>query len=176
MIPVPALTKKPSPAVNPSPVRVDFTLDGESLRHLAEIAVAVLKASAFAWGEARPLAELAPDCDDVLAALVEFRGPPAAGKIGLTLPRSAAAAIVADILSLDADEVADPQIEDAVKELANMICGQWLTAVFGVEPVFRLGTPEACWGDERLWSERLVRTGVGIDVEDAPIAVNLFPA
>jgi CheY-specific phosphatase CheX len=142
--------------------------------HLAEVAVEVLKASAFAWGEARPLAELSPDCDAVLSAEVEFHGAPAAGGVALTLPRSLALTIVGDILSLDSDELADPQVEDALKELANMICGQWLTRVFGVAPVFHLGTPRSSWGDDRLWSERLLRRpGVGIDVDDSPVAVNL---
>jgi CheY-specific phosphatase CheX len=154
--------------------RGDAATRAGDLDHLAEVAVDVFMAAAFAFGEARALGELSDDCDDVLAARVTFRGELAAGTVGLILPRTLAALIVADILALDADELSEPQVEDAIKELANMICGRWLTLAFGERPVFPLETPQAVWGDRRLWTEsRAAASGVGISVDDAPIAVTL---
>jgi CheY-specific phosphatase CheX len=108
-----------------------------------------------------------------LAAQIEFAGP-VSGTLMIAAPRALCADLTADLLALDADEVADEQTADALKELANIICGQLATALCGEEPVVRLSIPQVFPLGAGGWRELAQRGGgVHLLVEDRPMVLNL---
>ena len=80
-------------------------------------------------------------------ATVDFVGP-FEGRLAVRLFGGVLAAISANMLGLDAPPPDDVQ-RDALGELANVICGNVLPLVAGVEPTFSLGTPRIAesWED-----------------------------
>jgi hypothetical protein len=61
---------------------------------------------------------------------------------------------------------------DALKELLNTICGQFITSMFGDEPVFDLTVPETKIISLDEWQES-VDSGnfLSLNVEDEPILI-----
>jgi len=85
------------------------------------------------------------DLPDMEASLVHahisFAGENS-GEIGLLFDPDLASLLAARILGLEAkDQLLDDMVEDAVKELLNVVCGQFLTLSFGETPVFSLSVP-----------------------------------
>jgi CheY-specific phosphatase CheX len=70
---------------------------------------------------------------------LEFDGDPP-GVFRMSLAREAASQIAADFLGEDVSSLSVPQVEDVVKELANMICGAVLSRVES-SATFRLAAP-----------------------------------
>jgi len=83
-----------------------------------------------------------PDMEaSLLHAHIGFAGK-SSGEIGLLFDPALAALLAARILGLeDRDQLLDDMIEDTVKELLNVVCGQFLTMSFGETPVFTLTVP-----------------------------------
>uniref|UniRef100_Q01VJ3 CheC, inhibitor of MCP methylation n=1 Tax=Solibacter usitatus (strain Ellin6076) TaxID=234267 RepID=Q01VJ3_SOLUE len=78
--------------------------------------------------------------EPALAVALEFDGDPP-GVFRISLARAAAAQIAADFLGEDAASLTDPQVEEVVKELANMICGAVLSRIES-SVTFRLSAPD----------------------------------
>jgi CheY-specific phosphatase CheX len=78
------------------------------------------------------------------AVRVAFTGP-TTGALVLAVSDDVATALAASMLGLDADAVqADVRLrQDALGEVANVICGNVLPLVAGRAAVFHLGAPEA---------------------------------
>ncbi len=74
-----------------------------------------------------------------LEAAVQFHGEPS-GYIALRIAPGAARAIAAAFLGIDENEATEAQIGETVRELANMICGSFVSAVES-ETLFRLDAP-----------------------------------
>lgn len=149
-------------------------MNDQWLATLATVTQDVLKATAFAWGETCALEELSPQTSPLFQSRVKFRGQHD-GDVRLVMPRELGAMLAADILSDDADSLLEIEIEDACNEIANVICGQWLTGAFGTLPVFTLSVPEATWIAEAEWQELLAsKSSIGVQVDDLPLMVNLF--
>jgi hypothetical protein len=108
--------------------------------HLADVAAQVLETAAFACGFQCQRDEL-PPVDEALASRVRFAGP-RQGEILIAAPVALCRLLAANSLSLDETEVEPETAADCLSELANIVCGRWLTAQFGDEPVFRLSVPE----------------------------------
>ncbi len=74
-------------------------------------------------------------------AHITFEGP-SSGELGLLMENSLAADLASRILGVDESrDLLQEMVVDAVKELLNVICGQFLTQRFGYEPAFTLGVP-----------------------------------
>lgn len=102
----------------------------------------VAEQSFFAFAEAAE-----PDPVDLtgsaewMEALVHFSGP-VAGRFTVTLPNVLGVELCAAFLGCGPDEPVDPSaLEDLVGELANMVCGAWLTNVRRAD-AFALSHPE----------------------------------
>lgn len=148
-------------------------MNQELLDHLSEATLAVLKASAFAWGEPCPTVELPAVGGEAIVTRVRFQGD-ATGNVCLAMPAEVAAALAADILSAEADELSDEQIDDACKELTNVVCGQWLTRSFGDRPVFHLSVPEAEHVEKAEWYALIDGPGaVGVQIDERPLAAGI---
>ncbi len=65
------------------------------------------------------------------------------GLLRLTCPWSFADQLAANMLGLESTDRANEQESiDAIKEFMNVVCGQYITAAYGVEDVFHLTIPE----------------------------------
>ena len=76
------------------------------------------------------------------AVSVRFHGP-FDGKVIVTLPEAALGELACNMLGLDDDAVipVDTQ-QDALKELANVVCGNLLPEIAGTTPVFNVDGPK----------------------------------
>jgi hypothetical protein len=143
------------------------------LETLSTVVQEVLRAVAFAFGDPCAPQEL-PDCEAApLKARLRFDGL-VSGELRLAAPPGLCAELAGDAMSLAADAVGGEQIEDSLKELLNVIGGNWLSAAYGEEPVFALSPPEAETIDLTEW-ERLRRdpSSLGLVFDDRPLIVNL---
>lgn len=77
-----------------------------------------------------------------LATSIDYNGP-MTGALRLVCTRAFAVQLAANLLGIDAsDDSARQESDDAVRELTNILCGQFVTAVHGSEDVFNLTIPE----------------------------------
>jgi chemotaxis protein CheY-P-specific phosphatase CheC len=78
---------------------------------------------------------------DALNVRVEYSGK-YTGELGLIMEHPLASRIAAHILGLgDANDVLDDMIEDAVRELMNVVCGHFVTLMYGYTPVLKVSIP-----------------------------------
>ncbi len=77
----------------------------------------------------------------LIHAHITFEGP-SSGELGLLMDPGFAADLASRILGMDeSGDLLQDMVLDAVKELLNVVCGQFLTQRFGYEPAFTLGVP-----------------------------------
>jgi hypothetical protein len=98
---------------------------------------ATFEALGYMFVEPAEASSGAPDTDGI--ATVEFHGP-FSGRVAVRLAGGVLPAMSANMLGLDGPPPPDVQ-RDALGELANVICGNVLPLVAGVEPTFRLAAP-----------------------------------
>lgn len=90
-----------------------------------------------------PRDESAITAAEWIEAGISYRGP-FAGAITLRCTQDFAYELAGNLLSVSPDDPeAQPKSIDAVKELLNIVCGRFITNVYGVEPVFDLTPPTA---------------------------------
>lgn len=135
---------------------------------LAAIAADVWGAFLLAEDDEVPVrAEPGPGESDLLHAAVEIDGA-WTGRVVLTLAPGAAARATRTMLALpDADDVAEPDVADAIGELANMVSGHVKSLVPAPSTLGlpRVGTTEVASGPavcvvDLDWSGAAVRVGV----------------
>ena len=144
-------------------------VDRDCDKSLAETIASVLESNAFMFPDACPVDELDLPYETCLRAAMGFRGP-AIGEIWLMLPCGACREVAANIRGVELEDLAGPaDAEDALKELLNIICGRFLTAEYGLEPIFQLSIPSVEEISEEGWLEQLaVEDVLGFDIEGAP--------
>jgi chemotaxis protein CheY-P-specific phosphatase CheC len=78
---------------------------------------------------------------DAFNVRIEFTGEHT-GELSIIMERPLASLITCSILGIeDTRDADDAMIEDALKELANVVCGHFVTLMFGYTPVFRISLP-----------------------------------
>jgi len=78
---------------------------------------------------------------DAFNVRIEFTGE-RSGELGIIVERPLAYLLTGRILGLsDTQGLDDAMIEDALKELANVVCGHFVTLMFGYASVFRILLP-----------------------------------
>jgi len=111
----------------------------ESACPLETILSEVLANMAFMFGE--PVAGEALPEPDWFECSIGYHGPQL-GRLTLRCPQAFAVLLAANLLGLDpASPDLAGQIEDTVKELLNVICGQTVTALYGRVSAFDLEIP-----------------------------------
>ncbi len=89
--------------------------------------------------EAKDMPEMTGDAFNVR---IEYSGKHA-GELGLIMERPLASQIAARILGMGStDDVYDDMIEDAVRELINVVCGHFVTLIYGYTPVLKFSMPK----------------------------------
>jgi hypothetical protein len=122
---------------------------------------------------------LAPETDFPAAAVGPLRSVSVsfAGPFGGELIVSASATLLphlaANMLALeDPSTVTLDQQEDALKELANVICGNVLPAIAGKEPVFRVDVPRLLTNSEAAaYRPSSVRASLFLDAGHIELAL-----
>ncbi len=79
----------------------------------------------------------------LINARIAYSGP-YSGDLGLMIEQPLAELIGMHMLGFGPGEhLIQDMIDDAVKELLNVVCGRFLTLMFGSKPVFSLNIPQA---------------------------------
>jgi CheY-specific phosphatase CheX len=141
----------------------------------AEAACRVLEEQVFMFGELLEKSELACDTDQYLMASVSFEGPEL-GKCFWIGSDAFGTELAANMLGVELDDpLAASGRRDALKELSNVVCCQFLTSVYGSEPIFHLASPILQTLDRENWSLYIQsRDTVGIVVEEHPVLLGLI--
>ncbi|MDX2149873.1 MAG: chemotaxis protein CheX [Bryobacteraceae bacterium] len=105
----------------------------------------VLETMCFAFPEGPLDAALAPVGEDAIDAEIRFCGH-AAGAFHLRVGPQAAWELASSFLGTDAGELEEGRMVDAVREIANMICGSALSAL-EADQSFELSEPSATAGE-----------------------------
>jgi CheY-specific phosphatase CheX len=125
------------------------------------------------FGEAIDLDEVDSESENFINVSISYKGD-RAGAIILIVSAETAKILAYNILGIDEDEEDLPfeSSMDALKELLNTICGQFITSRFGDEPVFDLTVPETKTISLDEWQES-VDSGnfLALNVEDEPILI-----
>jgi len=117
-------------------------MDEEKKELIEEVFCDVLERFAFMFAEPVPLDELSFSESGFMKVGMSFAGE-LTGRIGLVVPGTMCGELASNVLGLDfGDEISEEQAKDSLRELLNVICGQFLTTYAGEEPVFDLSIPE----------------------------------
>jgi chemotaxis protein CheY-P-specific phosphatase CheC len=140
---------------------------------LIKVCCDVFESLSFMFGEAIDLDEVDSESGSFINVSISYKGD-RAGAIILIVSAETAKILAYNILGIDEDEEDLPfeSSMDALKELLNTICGQFITSRFGDEPVFDLTVPETKTISLDEWQES-VDSGnfLALNVEDEPILI-----
>ena len=117
----------------------------------------VLEKMAFIFTEELSTEELLADPGECLGVEIRFQGPHK-GQVNLVAQFPLGKELAANMLGTDEEEITEEMVCDALKEVLNMACGQFLTARYGSEPVFNLSVPEV----------NRVEAGTWVDISSRP--------
>ncbi|MEJ5358159.1 MAG: chemotaxis protein CheX [Desulfobacterales bacterium] len=115
----------------------------EAVAHeVAEVARETMEKLAFVFALDEPAAA-SPPTDPEHRVQVAFRGP-RRGMLEVALSAGALPELAANMLGVEnPSELSADERTDALRELANVICGNLLPRLFGENAEFTLGTPVA---------------------------------
>ncbi len=147
----------------------------DRLAALRAAATRVAEHSLFAYAEACPATKAAglvrarAAAERWLAVAVPFTGP-FEGSVRLSLPQTLATDLAAAFSGLSAQSLDEAQIADFAGELANMMCGRWLTETHRAER-FALASPEVAATTAGAVAATDVSEAdtVGLLVKDTPV-------
>ncbi|MDJ0721141.1 MAG: chemotaxis protein CheX [Desulfobacterales bacterium] len=115
---------------------------------IAEVAADTLEQLAFIFSFSEELDENALWEDGVTGCHVTFDGPHQ-GEILLAANSAVLPELAANMLGMDDEEAPSQEHqEDALREALNVICGNLLPRIGGVEAVFDISAPSVLPGDE----------------------------
>ncbi|MDR2733487.1 MAG: chemotaxis protein CheX [Spirochaetota bacterium] len=123
-----------------------------------EVFCKVLEKQAFLFPDKTPAAELPPQSGNMLCADITFFGTEGKGKINFYAPEIMCQELAANFLGIEPDsEEAASKAPDALKEMLNMVCGNFLTDFAGETAVFDLTVPGVAPISKEEWSAVLTR-------------------
>jgi chemotaxis protein CheY-P-specific phosphatase CheC len=139
-----------------------------------KVLAGVLEQMAFLFAEIVEKTELPDSCEDAVQACMGFRGP-VSGTLSLAVPQSMCPVIAENMLGVEPDdERVMEKAQDALKEVLNVTCGNFLTEIAGEEPVFNLTIPEVTVISADEWLE-LVQSDAteGLLVDEFPLIISV---
>ena len=120
---------------------------------LAETFREVMEGLAFMFVDKVDKSDLPPEEEHSLCASIAFSGH-ASGTMTIVAGSTLCDRLSADMLGIEPDDAeCRAKAPDALKESLNTICGQFLTAIAGEDPVFSLTPPEISDIDLQQWEE-----------------------
>ena len=150
----------------------------DGLAALGAAAVQVAEESFFAYAEPCDAARVAgllrarPGGEPWLSAAMAFTGP-FEGVVRVALPRSLAASLAGAFCGVRSESLDDAQLTDLAGELANMVCGLWLTQTHRTER-FALAAPIVSTADAGAASAAAAEpAALGVVVNDTPVLLTL---
>lgn len=109
--------------------------------HLTEALAHVLVSMVAVSPRVTAAADMPEMKTDALNVRIEYTGEHK-GELGLILEKPMASRFAAHILGLASPgDVHDDMIEDALKELLNVVCGHFVTLLYGYAPVLKISLP-----------------------------------
>ena len=119
----------------------------------AGILAATLENMAFIFTEELLEEDVLAEPGKCLVVEMRFRGPHR-GRVNLAVQYPLSEELAMNMLGIDEEEeLTEAMAHDALKEILNMACGQFLTTRFGSQPVFDLTIPEVKKMEAKSWSE-----------------------
>ena len=140
---------------------------------LIRVCCDVFESLSFMFGEAIDLDEVDSESESFINVSISYKGN-RAGAVFLIVSDETAKILAYNILGIDEDKEDLPSeyYMDALKELLNTICGQFITAMFGDEPVFDLTVPETKIISLDEWQESIDSGNfLALNVDDEPILI-----
>lgn len=150
-------------------------MPNEHTEMLRNVFCDILERMAFMFGDLAEEEEMPDTMNNATAASMTFTGP-IKGSLTLAVPSEMCPEIAANILGIDPEEErAVEASHDALKELLNVICGNVLTELAGVEPVFDLSVPEIRELDSAAWKALQENSAtIALLVDDHPALLGLL--
>lgn len=145
------------------------------IENLAQTLAEVLEVQAFLFAEpVAPASLILPEGPGVRAS-ISFVGASLNGSIELLCPQSLCGELAANILGVEAEEIeSETDAEDALKEVLNIACGQFLTRCYGSGPVFTLSLPCLEPATTEEWKSWVGQAEVlGLEIEATPLLARL---
>lgn len=118
----------------------------------AESLQSVLEKMVFMITETLEDDEIDSKAEKLLRAEMKFSGSQS-GLAVLAAQSELCAEIAENMLGIDPDDVNQSSLEDALREILNMTCGQYLTSRWGDELIFDLTVPGVAGIDSEQWSD-----------------------
>jgi CheY-specific phosphatase CheX len=131
-------------------------MNPELAGEIERISIEVLERFALVFADPAPWEEDL-QAEESLCATVAFHGD-AHGTLTILTSAEAASELAASALGMD-EEAAAAAAPDTLKELANQICGQMITAVAGDHAAIELGIPDCEGKDAAMWPSLAERSG-----------------
>ena len=133
----------------------------------------VIEKLAFMFGEEAEKKELITNGSRFIQARMTFTGD-MAGALTLVVSENMCSEIAANILGTDPeDKIEKARSRDALKEVLNVTCGNFLTAIAGNKPVFELSVPMVSEIDETGRTALLNDPETtGLLVDDSPVLLH----
>lgn len=124
----------------------------ETQDKLIETVIRVLEDFVFMFSEKHEFGDFPDPEDDFLFSTITFMGP-FRGKIEIAVTEPFCISLSANALGVEPFQVTQTVMEDALKEFANILCGNLTATLFGEEPVFDLSVPTFEIKGMDLWRE-----------------------
>lgn len=138
----------------------------DNITLLRDTAIEILERFAFLLGDPAELPDdVLPLPEKLWVITLVFRGP-RTGALRLATAPELARQVAANLYGTELDEVTDTQAGDALKELLNVITGDYLHKLEGNEPIFDLAAPQLVeWARAEFARHNAGYTGAALNVE-----------
>ena len=143
-------------------------------RILAEVFLDILERTAFMFGEITEISEVSEIAPESVHASIAFKGE-IEGKIEIVAPCDFCTELAANMLGTDPnDDVAERRGIDSLRELLNITCGNFVTAVTGNRSVTDIRVASTRIIPSSACNELMQESGwTAIMVDENPILVRL---
>ena len=145
----------------------------EHAESIEQVVTEVLEHLAFVFADPAEADELPAALTDGIAVRIGIHGA-GTGTLTIVSGYQVCAELAGNLTGEDADDIDPQSAAYALMELANVLCGQLLTHIAGVEPVFDLEPPAVLDDPAGHWQRlRTDDQTVAFLADDCPIAVRL---
>ena len=151
-------------------------MQNEHSETLSDVLCDVLINYAFMFGDVCPKDELPLNGNSYVHVTVSFNGD-RSGILGMSASSDFCTQLAINVLGVEVEDE-DFTVEpiDALAELLNIVCGQFLTTVYGDAPVFDLSPPSILEIGEGEWRDLIEnKQSVSIMIDDMPAIVYASP-